>query len=63
MKIMSINGEFGQPTIGVSVPGFVGMSVWRARPFHGAKSVLGGLTATDVPANKPSRVSASERCP
>jgi hypothetical protein len=63
MKIMAIIGEIGQPTTGVSVPGFVGASVWRARPFHGAKSVLSGLTAADVPANKPPRESASERCP
>jgi hypothetical protein len=53
----------GHPATGIEVAGYVGFQAWRARPTTVAKSVLGGLVMTDVPATKPPLVSASERCP
>ena len=47
----------------LEVSGYVGFQAWRVRPTIEAKSALGGLVVTDVPATKPPLVSASERCP
>lgn len=59
---MTTIGTLGRPVIGAPAPGVPGAAAWRVRQVHGAEFVL-SLLVTDVPVNKPSYVSASERCP
>ncbi len=61
MNITTI-GTLGCPTTRIPAPGYLGAAAWRARQMHGAEFAL-SLQVTDVPVNKPSYVSASERCP
>lgn len=61
MNVTTI-GTLGCPATGTPAPSYLGAAAWRTRQMHGAEFVL-SLLVTDIPVNKPSYVSASERCP
>jgi hypothetical protein len=58
MKLTPVYAHFGLP-----VAALVGSRTVSAWQRHGQTSVFGAPRMTDIPANKPPYVSASERCP